>query len=41
MGVNDSSIHVDFMVGTDDMSIVGIKRDGREFEIFKNTFTPS
>ncbi len=36
MGVNDSSIHVDFMVGTDDMSIVGIKRDGSEFEIFKN-----
>ena len=36
MGVNDSAIHVDFMVGTDDMDIVGIKRDGSEFAIFKN-----
>lgn len=36
MGINDSALHVDFMVGTSDMSIVGIKRDGGEFEIFKN-----
>jgi len=36
MGVNDSAIHVDFMVGTKDMSIVGIKRDGSEFVIFKD-----
>ena len=34
MGVNDSSIHVDFMIGTKDLSIVGIKRDGGEFPIF-------
>ena len=36
MGINDSSIHVDFMIGTKDLSIVGIKRDGGEFEIFKD-----
>lgn len=35
-GVNDSLIHVDFMIGTDDMSIVGITRDGREISVFKN-----
>lgn len=36
MGVNDSSIHVDFMIGTADMSIVGIKRNGERFQIFKD-----
>ena len=36
MGVNDSSIHVDFMIGTADMSIVGIKKNGERFEIFKD-----
>ncbi len=36
MGVNDSTIHVDFMIGTADMSIVGIKKNGERFEIFKN-----
>ena len=36
MGVNDSAIHVDFMIGTADMSIVGIKKNGERFEIFKN-----
>ena len=36
MGVNDSSIHVDFMIGTKDLSIIGIKRDGSEFKIFEN-----
>ena len=36
MGVNDSAIHVDFMVGTADMSIIGIKKDGSEFPIFEN-----
>ena len=35
-GVNDSLIHVDFMIGTDDMSIVGITREGREISVFKN-----
>ena len=36
MGVNDSALHVDFMVGTKDMSIIGIKKDGSEFVIFEN-----
>ncbi len=36
MGVNDSSIHVDFMIGSDDLKVVGICEDGSEFEIFKD-----
>ena len=35
-GVNDSMIHVDFMIGTADLSVVGICADGRRVEIFKN-----
>ena len=35
-GVNDSLIHVDFMIGTNDMNIVGVTKDGRRVEIFKN-----
>lgn len=35
-GVNDSLAHEDFMVGTSDLNIVGIKQDGTEVEIFKN-----
>lgn len=34
-GLNDSMIHVDFMIGADDLSITGYK-DGVAFEIFKN-----
>ena len=33
-GLNDSITHVDFMVGTPDLSIVGTTRDGREIPIF-------
>lgn len=36
MGINDSGLHVDFMIGTKDLSIVGIKRDGSKFKIFEN-----
>ena len=36
MGVNDSMIHVDFMIGTEDLSVVGICKDGKRVEIFKN-----
>ncbi len=36
MGINDSALHVDFMIGTDDLSIIGIKADGGEFVIFEN-----
>ena len=35
-GVNDSMIHVDFMVGTDDMTITGITGDGGRVPIFRN-----
>ncbi len=33
---NDSTIHVDFMIGTPDMRIVGVTEDGREVEIFRD-----
>jgi len=35
-GINHSTVHVDFMFGTDDMSVVGIKADGTEEVIFLN-----
>lgn len=35
-GVNDSIIHVDFMVGSDDLSIDGIRPDGSSVPIFRN-----
>ena len=35
-GVNDSLVHVDFMVGSADLSITGIKSDGSELAVFKN-----
>lgn len=34
MGVNNSMIHVDFMIGSDDLRIVGTTKDGREVLIF-------
>lgn len=36
IGVNDSMIHVDFMVGAPDLSIVGHTFDGRDIEIFRD-----
>ena len=36
MGINDSALHVDFMIGTKDLSIVGVKKDGSELVIFEN-----
>lgn len=40
-GANDSLVHEDFMVGTEDLSIVGIKKDGQEIQIFKDgNFAP-
>ena len=36
IGINDSMIHVDFMVGTRDLSIVGIDKNGKEIQIFKD-----
>ncbi len=36
LGLNDSITHVDFMVGTADLSIVGTTHDGREVPVFVN-----
>lgn len=36
MGVNDSVIHVDFMIGCDDLEITGIAATGEEVPIFRN-----
>ena len=35
-GVNDSIIHVDFMIGCKELSITGYTRDGRAVQIFKD-----
>ena len=35
-GINDSIIHVDFMIGADDLSIDGIRADGSKSAIFRN-----
>jgi aminopeptidase len=34
LGLNQSMNHVDFMVGTKDLSIVGTTQDGREIPVF-------
>lgn len=35
-GINDSIIHVDFMIGADDLSIDGIRADGTAVPIFRD-----
>lgn len=35
-GINDSMIHVDFMIGSKDMSIVGVTESGERIQIFKD-----
>ena len=35
-GINDSMIHVDFMIGTKDLEIVGTSFNGKKTTIFKN-----
>lgn len=35
-GVNDSLTHVDFMVGSKDLSIVGETKDGKKVQVFEN-----
>ena len=35
-GLNSSITHVDFMIGTSDLSIVGTTKDGREIPVFVN-----
>ena len=36
VGINDSMNHVDFMIGTPDLSIIGIDKNGKEVQIFKD-----
>ena len=36
MGVNDSDIHVDFMIGCNDLEITGVTAKGERVAIFKN-----
>lgn len=36
LGVNDSMIHVDFMIGSEDLAIDGITRDGEKVPVFRN-----
>lgn len=35
-GINSSMIHVDFMIGSKDLSITGVKADGERVSIFKD-----
>ncbi len=35
-GINDSSIHVDFMIGTADLEIDGVTKDGKVVALFRN-----
>lgn len=36
MGINESMIHVDFMIGNKDLSIVGETMSGEKIQIFKD-----
>ena len=36
IGVNNSVIHVDFMIGTSDLEITGINKNGKTIQIFSN-----
>ncbi len=36
MGINDSIVHEDFMIGTEDMSITAVLEDGKSVKIFEN-----
>ena len=35
-GINDSLIHVDFMIGADDLTVTGIRGDGTRVPVFEN-----
>ncbi|MDA8227344.1 MAG: aminopeptidase, partial [Desulfitobacterium hafniense] len=35
-GVNDSLVHEDFMIGTEDLEILGVSYEGKEIPIFRN-----
>jgi aminopeptidase len=34
MGVNDSTEHIDFMIGTPDLQVTGIAKDGTKTTLF-------
>lgn len=36
MGINDSMIHEDIMIGTEDLSVIAYTRDGKKVQIFKD-----
>lgn len=36
MGINSSMIHEDFMIGSEDLDIVGETENGDRIQIFKN-----
>lgn len=36
LGVNDSSVHVDFMIGAPDLSVVGVTESGKRIPVFEN-----
>ena len=41
-GLNDSITHVDFMIGTPDLSVTGLTKDGRSIPIFiDGNFSPA
>ena len=35
-GVNQSTAHVDFMIGSDDLNVWGVAKDGSETPLFVN-----
>ena len=35
-GVNQSATHVDFMIGSDDLNVTGVKASGEEVPVFRN-----
>ena len=35
-GINDSIVHEDYMIGTEDMSITAVTEDGKEVPVFRN-----
>ncbi|MCI5598944.1 MAG: aminopeptidase, partial [Ruminococcus sp.] len=36
VGINDSMIHVDFMIGTKDLNIIGVTEKGDTVQVFKD-----
>ncbi len=42
LGVNDSSVHVDFMIGSEDLRVTGITAAGERISVFENgTWAPA